>query len=161
MIKVTFHALGMLFRKRSHRGPPPARGEQRCQHCQDPPKPSRGTQQTHCARKKTSPSSKPATSVPFTRTTAYMYIYAHTHIDEYRWTLSMYSSIHPPTPNYYRWEYRNGTCCPSLPAEPAQTSSEKQPWGHGSLSKKRENSLLQGSQMQRLLLKTRCAFARH
>lgn len=88
-------------------------------------------------------------------------IYTHTHIDEYRWTLSMYSSIHPPTPNYYRWEYRNGTCCPSLPAEPAQTSSEKQPWGHGSLSKKRENSLLQGSQMQRLLLKTRCAFARH
>lgn len=104
MIKVTFHALGMLFRKRSHRGPPPARGEQRCQHCQDSPKPSRGTQQTHYARKKTSPSSKPATSVPFTRTTAYMYIYAHTHIDEYRWTLSMYSSIHPPTPNYYRCE---------------------------------------------------------
>lgn len=105
MIKVTFHALRMLFRKRSHRGPPPARGEQRCQ---DPPKPSRGTQQTHCARKRPPQApSLPQVYHLLEQLHTCIYTHTHTHIDEYRWTLSMYSSIHPPTPNYYRCEMRH------------------------------------------------------
>lgn len=143
--------LSERFLEKGVTGPPPVRGEQCHQERhQDPPKPSRGTQETHCASKKTSPS---LPQVCLLLEQLHTCIYTHT----YRWTLSMYSSISLPTPNYYRRDMSHAVqaCRQNQHGHPLRSDH-----GVTAASWRRDNSLLQGSQMRRLLSKNRFVFAR-